>query len=62
MKCELNRDKTEVTITLKYNAGDAPLSSSGKSVIRASTGGNQPVALDGKQVRFGANIFEPVEE
>jgi hypothetical protein len=58
----LNRDKSEVTITLPYKAGDdASISASGKSLIRASTGGNQPVALDGQQVRVGVNIFQPVE-
>ena len=44
MKCQLNREKTELTIVIPYrNGDDAPTSSSGKSVIRASTNGNQPL-------------------
>ena len=58
MKCQLNREKTELTIVISYrNGDDAPTSSSGKSVIRASTNGNQPVALDGRQVRLGLNVL-----
>jgi hypothetical protein len=62
MEVSLNRDKNQITITLPYkNGDDAPISSSGKSVIRSTTAGNQPVALDGKQVRVGVNVFQPVE-
>lgn len=61
MKCSLNRDKTELTVVLPYLAGDdAKISQSGKSIIRATTSGNQPVALDGRQVRVGLNVFEIV--
>ena len=61
MEIKLNQAKDTVTITLPYRAGDsAPLSASGKSVIRATTSGNQAVALDGKQIKVGVNLFETV--
>tara|TARA_Y100000310_G_C20146161_1_gene562542 strand:+ start:237 stop:428 length:192 start_codon:yes stop_codon:yes gene_type:complete len=62
VQASLNRDKTKITIVLDWKGKDtAPLSQSGKSVILASTNGNQPIVLDGIQVRLGANVFMLVE-
>ena len=61
MDIKLSQDKKTLTISLAYNAGDdAPVSSSGKSMLRASTGGNQAVAVDGKQIKVGVNVFETI--
>lgn len=55
----LSKDKKSVTIVMPIDmTKNAPESQTGKSIKRASTGGNQAVALDGKQVKIGVNIFE----
>jgi hypothetical protein len=61
MDIKLSQDKKTLTIVLPYNGGDdAPVSSSGKSMLRASTGGNQAVAVDGRQIKVGVNVFETI--
>jgi len=61
MDIKLNQAKDTLTIVLPYNSTDAaPVSSSGKSLLRASTGGNQAVAVDGRQIKVGVNVFETI--
>ena len=61
MDIKLSQDKKTLTIVLPYNGGaDAPVSSRGKSMLRASTGGNQAVAVDGRQIKVGVNVFETI--
>ena len=63
MKATLNKDKNEITIVMPYdNGADAPKSTSGKSMKRASSGGNQAFSLDGRQVKIGVNAFETVTD
>ena len=59
MEVKLNQAKDTITITLPYNnSASAPISTSGKSMKRASTAGNIGVNLDGKIVQVGVNAFE----
>jgi len=57
MKCELSADKKNLVITLPMEKPRA--SSSGKTLIVASSGGNQAttVQIDGKPVKVGVNAF-----
>ena len=59
---KLNAAKTEITITLPYTPpARAEMSASGKSLVLASTRGNQAISLDGAVANMGVNIYTKVE-
>jgi len=46
------------TNTVILNTGET-ISKSGKSIVRATTNGNQKVVIDGEIVSIGVNVFVP---
>ena len=51
-------DILTITVDLSEDHGR---SASGKSVVVASTQGNQPIG-DGKGTKFGLNIYRPIKD
>ncbi|MHA2113685.1 MAG: hypothetical protein ACW98W_19670 [Candidatus Hodarchaeales archaeon] len=59
IKTELKGDKLHLTIDLGIELGE---SSSGKSMVVASTRGNQAVAdSKGNQFKLGVNVYKPID-
>jgi hypothetical protein len=57
-------DGSKKTLTLVFDNVDiakAPISGGGKSRLIATTGGNKPINLDGKEAMAGVNIYLPLE-
>lgn len=60
---KLNAAKTELTITLPFTiASKAEQSASGKSLVLASTRGNQAISLDGAVAQMGVNVYCKVDD
>lgn len=54
VKLTVNRDKLLIEVDLSKQFGP---SSSGKSIVIASTEGNQPVGKD--DIKIGLNVYKP---
>ena len=57
MKAKINKAKNEIVITLPLNKAGTK-SSTGKTYLLASSGGSQPILIEGYQgVKASLNIF-----
>lgn len=59
LKCEVNEAEQTLTLVLPWD-DKGEVSSSGKSLVHATTKGNQAVAIqDGRQIKVGVNVYAP---
>lgn len=63
MKAVISKDATTgkevLTITMPFNS-KGTLSKSEKSLVLASSNGNQPISINNEVVKIGINVFKPV--
>jgi len=52
-----DKGQEQLQITLDYNGKGTP-SKSGKSLVVASTNGNQSISLNNEVVKIGVNVFK----